>query len=458
MQNALEQAVTNGAVPALLRDSEAPPFAMPRLPAEYSNWMDEQLSWRRSVCLYDQSHHMTDLTLKGEGVIPLLRSIAVNDFTKFPVDTAKQYVAVNHRGYIIGDAIIFHLEEDEYRIVGGPVPVDWAHFHAQTRGIDIEISRDDNSYVRKGDPEYYRYQIQGPKAFDVMRDVLGTEPPQLKFFAMGRVEIAGKQVRALRHGMAGEPGYELFGPWQDGDAVRQALLEAGARYDIRMVGGLAYLTNAIDGGWIPRPLPAIFEDEPLLNEFRAWQASAGGQLVPSLGGSLYSEDVEDYYFTLYELGYGRVVRFDHDFIGREALEQQVAEGRDKARAKVTLVWNAEDATKVFASIFEPGVGAKFPNLPMPLYSTFQYDTVLADSDGQVGRAAWTGYSANERAMLSLATIDSEFAEPGTEVTLLWGEDLRSRKPTVEEHKQFVVRAMVAPAPIGEYARENYRKS
>jgi hypothetical protein len=42
----------------------------------------------------------------------------------------------------------------------------------------------------------YRYQIQGPKALDVMRKVLGTEPPKLKFFAMGHVSIAGRHVRA----------------------------------------------------------------------------------------------------------------------------------------------------------------------------------------------------------------------------------------------------------------------
>ena len=49
--------------------------------------------------------------------------------------------------------------EDEYRIVGGPPAPNWVHFHAETRGQGIEIRRDDNSYVRRGDPELYRYQI-----------------------------------------------------------------------------------------------------------------------------------------------------------------------------------------------------------------------------------------------------------------------------------------------------------
>lgn len=328
MTQNLETAVQAGTVPALLRESQAPPFAMPRLQPEYSNWIDEQRSWREAACLYDQSHHMTDVTLVGSEVIPLLSSIGVNDFTAFPVDTAKQIVMVNRDGYLVGDAIIFHLGEDEYRIVGGPAPLDWIHFHAETRGEGIRISRDDNSYARSGDPELYRYQIQGPRALDIVRDLLGAEPPQLRFFHMGRLTIAGVEVGALRHGMAGEPGYELFGSWEDAQRVKDALLTAGARYGIRLVGGLAYLTNALESAWIPRPLPAIYDaDDPLQVEFRAWQAARGAAFLPSLGGSHRSDDVRDYYFTVYELGYGRVVRFDHDFIGRSALERQVSEGQ-----------------------------------------------------------------------------------------------------------------------------------
>jgi syringate O-demethylase len=455
MFEGIEEAIKGGTIGDMLRNAPFPAFAMPGLPAEYSNWADEQRSWREAVCLYDQSHHMTDVNLRGPGVIPLLSSIAVNDFSNFPVDTAKQFVAVNHDGYIIGDSIVFRLGEDEYRIVGGPPAPNWVHFHAETRGQDIEIRRDDNSYVRRGDPELYRYQIQGPKALDVMRKVLGTEPPKLKFFAMGHVSIAGRHVRALRHGMAGEPGYELFGPWADGDAVKSALLEAGAEFGIRLVGGLAYITNALESGWIPRPLPAIYSDDPLLAEYRKWLAAAGDPVVATVGGSLASADVTGYYFTPFELGYGKVVKFNHDFIGREALERIVAQGRDKARSKVTLVWNADDAAGLVGSVFQPGPGAKILNLPMPLYATFQFDRVLAGGK-DIGRTAFTGYSANERAILALATVDSAYAEPGTEVTVLWGESPNTAKPTVEHHVQVELRATVEPAPITEYARTAYR--
>ncbi len=133
----------------------------------------------------------------------------------------------------------------------------------------------------------------------------------------------------------------------------------------------------------------------------------------------------------------------------------VAEGATGARKKVTLVWNGDDTTAVYASMFRRGPLAKFINLPVSLYDTFHADRVEANGK-VVGMSGWTGYSGNERAMLSLATIDSEFAEAGTEVTLVWGEDRPSSKVQVEDHAQVEIRATVMPAPLVESARTVYR--
>jgi syringate O-demethylase len=78
-------------------------------------------------------------------------------------------------------------------------------------------------------------------------------------------------------------------------------------------------------------------------------------------------------------------------------------------------------------------------------------------DGNVvGLSTWTGYSANERAMLSLGTVDAGLATPGTEVTLVWGEDKPSSKAQVEQHVPFRIRATIMPAPLVEQARTVYR--
>jgi vanillate/3-O-methylgallate O-demethylase len=455
MPNNLEEAIqAAGSAVDLLWDSQTPPSVVPRVPAEYSNWRDEQISWREGVCLYDQSHHMVDFNFSGPDALKLLSHLAVNSFANFPVDTAKQFVAVSDDGHVIGDNIVFHLAENEYQLVGIPPSINWAHYNAETGGYDVKFWRDDNSLVRQGDPVLYRYQVQGPRAMDVVRRAIGGEPPQLKFFGMTLFTIGGKHVRALRHGMAGEPGFELWGPWAENDAVVAALLEAGAEFGMTRVGAWAYHTNALESGWLPRPLPAIYTGEGLAG-YRRWLNMSAYETSQSLGGSFHSSDISDYYFTPYELGYGRIVKFDHDFVGREALERMVAEGRDKARAKVTLVWNGDDVEKAVGSMFHPGVGAKFIKLPMSLYSTFQFDRVVSGGR-DIGLSTWAGYSANERAMLSLAVVDNEYAVPGTEVTLIWGEDPNSSKVQVERHTQLPIRATVQPAPISEFARTSYR--
>jgi syringate O-demethylase len=75
----------------------------------------------------------------------------------------------------------------------------------------------------------------------------------------------------------------------------------------------------------------------------------------------------------------------------------------------------------------------------------------------VGVSTWIGYSSNERKMLTLAVLDTKYAEPETEVTLLWGErDGGTAKSAVEWHQQYEIRAMVGPVPFARYARESYR--
>jgi glycine cleavage system aminomethyltransferase T len=165
-----------------------------------------------------------------------------------------------------------------------------------------------------------------------------------------------------------------------------------------------------------------------------------------------SADISDWCLTPYEVGYGKTVRFDHEFIGREALERM---SQVPSRTKVTLVWNADDVTAAIGSLYAPGPGAKYIELPKARYATHHEDKVLVDGR-PVGLSLDCGYLANERVMVSLAVVDPELAAPGTAVTVLWGEQPVSAKPAVEEHRQVEIRATVAPVPFVDFAREKYR--
>jgi vanillate/3-O-methylgallate O-demethylase len=450
----LEEALQTAGNPVdLLRNSQIGPYAFPVVRSEFTNWRDEQRAWRETCALFDQSHHMTDLYIEGPDALKLLSDLAVNSFTTFKVDQAKQFVACNHNGYVIGDAILFYLAENKFNLVGRPPAHNWVQYNLETGGYKASVERDERSAVNQGRRKAFRYQIQGPHAGRVMEKVTGKAAPEIRFFNMGVFTIARRNIRALRHGMVGQPGWELFGPWEYGDEVRDAIMEAGQEYGIRQVGARAYPTTCLESGWIPSPLPAIYVGDEMKG-YRQWLSTKSYEAMASLGGSFYSGNIADYYLTPYDLGYGPFVKFDHDFIGREALEKMA--GNPK-RKKVTLVWNGDDIARVFGSLFHAGRDiAKYIDLPLANYSTLPYDKVLKGGK-TVGISTYTGYTYNERAMISLGVIDIEHSDLGAEVTLVWGEEGRgSSKPTVERHVQAEIRATVASVPYAEVARVAYR--
>jgi vanillate/3-O-methylgallate O-demethylase len=450
----LEEALQASRSPVeLLRNSQIGPYAFPVVPAEFTNWRDEQRSWRESCALFDQSHHMTDLYVEGPDAVKVFSDLGINSFKNFKVNQAKQFVACNHQGYVIGDAILFFLSENRLSLVGRPSALNWVQYHIERGGYAATAERDERSAVNRGTRRFFRYQVQGPRALDVMQKVLGRPAPDIRFFHMDTVSIASHDVHALRHGMVGQPGWELFGPWEHGEEVRNAILAAGQEYGIRRVGARTYPTSCLESGWIPSPLPAVYVGEEL-KPYRQWLSGTSYETMASLGGSFYSNDITDYYLTPYDLGYGPFVKFDHDFIGREALEKMA--GQQK-RKKVTLVWNGDDVAHVFDTLFHAGTDiTKYLDLPLANYATLPFDKVMRNGD-IVGLSTYTGYLYNERAMVSLAVVDVNDSEPGTQVSLVWGEEGRgSSKPTVERHVQTEIRATVAPVPLAEVARVAYR--
>ena len=149
--------------------------------------------------------------------------------------------------------------------------------------------------------------------------------------------------------------------------------------------------------------------------------AAGQQLrgEASLGGSFVSDNIEDYYLTPWDLGYGRFVKFDHDFIGREALEKMAEEtarqeGDAGARRRGR---DARDRSDVRQGDRAPSSSTG----PSAVYAMHPFDRVTVDGE-TVGMSTWVGYSFNEGKMLTLAVLDAEHAEPGAEVTFVWGEE------------------------------------
>jgi vanillate/3-O-methylgallate O-demethylase len=251
----------------LLRNSQIGAYVYPVVPSEFSNWRDEQLAWQKTAVLYDQSHHMVEQYVAGRDALKLFSALGGNSFANFPVNRAKQLAPCSYDGYVIGDGILFHLEENRLVFVGRAPAASWIQFHAETGGFKVKTEKDDRSpgntkgkaIVRRN----YRFQIQGPNATQVIEKLNGGPVPEIKFFHLGEINIAGRKVRSLRHGMAGAPGLEVWGPYQEREEIRAAIVAAGKDFGLKEVGSRAYATNTLESGWIPSPLPAVYTGEKM---------------------------------------------------------------------------------------------------------------------------------------------------------------------------------------------------
>lgn len=441
-----------------LRNNPGAAYFPPIVPGEFTSWRLEQQAWRESAVLFDQTHHMDTVTLSGPGAMDLIAATGVNSVANFAVNRAKQYVAVSPEGYFIGDGILFREEAEQFVYVGRPHVRNWLSYHAETGGYNVDIDIDPrspiNSLGKQVTRRDWRFQIQGPAAWSIIEKLNGGPVPDLPFFHMSTLSVGGATVRTLRHGMSGVPGLELWGPHEDYERVRSAIMEAGKEFGLRAAGARAYPTNTLESGWIATPLPAIYTGEALRG-YREWLPAASPEGANPIAGSFVSDDIRDYYLRPWELGYGSFIKYDHDFIGKEALQ---AVDLETQRKKVTLAWNPDDVAKLFANVLgDSAQKYKHFDLPMANYGFYNFDRVLDGGDAEVGLSLYTGYSSNENRALSLAVVDPD-VPIGTEVSVVWGEpDGGTRKLTVEPHEQFAVRAIVSPAPYSVVAREQYQK-
>jgi glycine cleavage system aminomethyltransferase T len=421
----------------MLRNSLVGPYVFP-IASEFSNWRDEQAAWQKSAVLFDLSNHMTDILFEGPDLMRLLSDLAVNSFATFGKNKAKQIVCCNEDGFVIGDGILFGLDENLVNISGRPSIPNWVAFNAETGDYDVKVSRDERSVANKGRRRNFRFQVLRPNSEEILRRVVGGTLPDIKFFNIGQVTIAGIQLNALNHGMSRTGGLEIWGPTEHSETVRNAIKEAGADLGLTEVGARAYSTVSPESGWIPSPMPAIYTGESM-RPYREWLPADGFEANASLGGSYYSDNIEDYYQTPWDLGYGRHVKFDHDFLGREALEQLENQPHKK---KVWLVWDDDDVTRIYRSMFGTGTPFKYLELPGAQYSTLPFDKVLQEGE-MIGLSTYNVYTVNVGHWFSLAMVDEETAVDGAKATLIWGEeDGGSAKPIVERHEQTEVRVTI----------------
>lgn len=413
--------------------------------SEFSNWRDEQESWRKTAVLFDQSHHMTDSTIEGPDCYRLLSELSINSFASFGPMQGKQLVFCNHDGYLIGDAIAFCLADKVVRVVGRGPAHSWLQFHAETGGYDVTYRRDERTVQNSRGRELYRFQVNGPNAMRILEKVNGGPLPEIGFFKMGRFRIGKYLTTGLNHRMSGFPGMEFFGPYAEGEGVRETLLEAGAEFGLTPAGAKAYSSVAVESGWIAQITPAVYTGEKM-RKYREWLPAASFEGNINLAGSFVSDSIEDYYATPWDHGFGFMLKLDHDFIGREALQKMAGEPH---RRKAWAYWHRDDVARVFASLYEPSHRRfKYIDMPAAWYGSMQYDRVESAAGKLIGLSRSAAYTVNVPGWISLCVINDADLTYGAEVALIWGEpDGGSGNPAVERHAQTRIRATLGRKPF-----------
>ncbi|MDH7639285.1 aminomethyl transferase family protein [Sphingomonas sp. MAHUQ-71] len=436
----LQQAIDAAGSPmGVVWKPNAKAWEVPVIAPEYVGWREEQAAWRDNVAISDLSHHMWDLWIEGPDALRLLKDYSANNYENFVVGQAKQFVPVTARGNLITDGILMRDAEERFNLSGVPASQSWIRYQGETGGYDVKMTVDPDSGLRKeGEPIVFRYQIQGPNAMPLVEALFGGPLPQTKFFHSTPVELGGARFRAFRHGMAGMPGYEFIGDWRDAAFVKDAIMKAGEAFGLVHVGGKAYYTNGIESGWIPTPTPGVFTD-PELQPYREWLSVFSYEGQKPLHGSFYSDNIEDYYVSPFELGYGKSIAFNHDFCGRDALEKAKD---DYPRRKRTLIFDEADMVRVFGQ---------------PDYFN-SYGRYRLEAGGKtVGMSFQTGLIGPLNTILSLALVDADHAEPGTQVEFVWGEHPGPGNDPNADFGFQRLKATVAPSPFNEHARTAYRK-
>lgn len=402
-------------------------------PSEYTGWIDESESWKTSAYIGDWSALPNKLVVKGPDAMRFFQDLSVNSFANFPVGRAKHSVQCTPQGHVLTEGLLMRLGEDELKFTGGPL--FWAEYQFQKGDYDATLTQ-------RGDDDFI-IQVQGPKSLEILERASQESHRDHGFMNVRPTTVAGHRVLVVRQGMSGELGYELHGDGAHAVAVHEALLAAGEEFGVRRLGARTKMVNHVEACF-PTPLvdymPAVGDDLEFAQFLMerapelAYMADykARGSHVPSDPTALYRNPVE--------LGWGKNIVFDHDFIGREALEAVVANPK---RTMKTLVWAKEDVQDVHASLFRDGTPYEYMEMPRALFDYFAIDSVRVDGQ-EVGVSTSRCYSYHFRDVISLCSIDLAFSETGQQVEVLWGSPGGPQK---------VIHATVAPAP---YKRDNRR--
>ncbi len=259
------------------------PFAGFNMPVRYSSDIEEHMTVRNGVGVFDVSH-MGEFTIKGSQALDLIQRVTSNDASKL-VDGQAQYSCLpNETGGIVDDLIVYKIKENDYLVVvnASNIDKDWNWISKfNTKGAEMKNVSDDICL----------FAIQGPKAVGVLQKLTSVDLSTIKYYHFTIGDFAGaKNVILSNTGYTGAGGFEIYVNKADGEKVWNAIFEAGKPENIKPIG-----------------------------------LGARDTLRLEMGFCLYGNDIDDTTSPI-EGGLGWITKFTKEFTNAANIKKQKEEG------------------------------------------------------------------------------------------------------------------------------------
>lgn len=323
-------------------------FAGYNMPISYSGINDEHAAVRKNAGVFDVSH-MGEFILKGENALPLIQSLTSNDASKLTAGKAQYSCLMNEDGGIIDDLIIYCIKENEtYMLVvnASNIEKDW-NWIDKHNGRDVEMHNISEKTCLLA--------IQGPNAAKILQPLTGIDILNLKYYTFVKGTFAGvDNVLISATGYTGSGGVEIYFEDKDdaADIIWNKIFEEGKDKGLKPIGLAARDTLRLEMGYC-----------------------------------LYGNDIDDKTSPL-EAGLGWIVKFSKDFLSKEILERQKAEG----------------------------VSNKLVGLEMLERGIPRHDYEIKNAEGQtIGKVTSGTQSPSLNKAIAMGYVDKAFSKIDTEV-------------------------------------------
>lgn len=324
---------------------------------------------RNSAALIDVTP-LFKYRVTGKDATKMVNRVITRDINKVAVGQVIYCCWCDEQGKVIDDGTISRLGENSYRWTAADPSMRW--FRQNALGLDVTIEDISDKVAALA--------LQGPTSGRLLKKVAEPDISNLKYFRFIQGKIAGVEVDISRTGYTGDLGYEIWIPWGEAPRVWDALMAEGRQFDIHPTGMLALDVARIEAGLI------LIE----VDYFSSKKAM-----------------IESQKYSPYEIGLGRLVDLKKEhFIGRAALEEENLRGPARVLRGLDIHWS--DIERLYDAV---GLAPQVPNTAsraaVPVYR----------GNAQAGKATSTTWSPTLKKMIALASLEREYASPGTQLQM-----------------------------------------